>query len=438
MGRQRRWVARGDGLRSRVARINFARLNHILIPSKKPDRDRLRRGLLGKVLAPTFWFVSALSREGQAFVVLMLLIGAAGVDVSDSDVFLLFSGMIGLLIGAFAIRPFYRLDACRIDVGSPERVRAHEAQSFTITVVNSGARDLTSLRVERPFLPWDGRWIGEPLGLAVVPAGQSKELRTTAVFVERGEHHLDAFEIAALVPLGLAVGKRVSSPGCRFLVVPRPATVTAVSIERAQTNQEGRRVARSRMGGDEIVGVRPYRRGDPLKHLHVRTWARTGAPHVRQYVQEESEGVMVVVALDGSDAPEPRIEAAISLVAGIAAALASGDIGVDYLVTGGAVLHVEPRRGRAALDFILEALAKLEPSKEPTDELERAREIAPSVATAIVVAADGDPRRAALREGIAAAGIPAKAFEVVEDGGASVWASAIEVSRIVKREPIAC
>jgi uncharacterized protein (DUF58 family) len=346
--------------------------------------------------------------------------------------------MVGLLFGAFVLRPFYRLSKCRIDVVAAPRVSAHERQEFTVTIHNTSERDMTSLRVERPFLPWDGRWIGEPIGVAVVPAHGTRQVRAAAIFVERGEHHLDPFEMAALVPLGLAVGKRIGSSGCRFLVVPRLAFVTGVSIQRSRANREGRRVPRSTLGHEELAGVRPYRAGDPLKHLHVRTWARTGTPHVRQYVEEESEGVLLVLAIDASDAHEERIEAAISLVAGIASSLAASEMGIDYLLFGEEAMHVTPRRGRGALDFILVALAKLAPSRSEQDLSIRAREIAASVSSAIVVCADASPRRRALHDDIVRAGIPAKLFEVVDEGETSSVGTAVESSRIARREPIAC
>jgi len=431
-------AARSPGLRSRIARINFARLNHILIPPKKPDRDRLRKGATWKFLWPMFWFVSALSREGRAFVVLTLLVGAAGVDVADTEVYWLFAAMTGLLFGALAIRPLFRLNACKIEVSAPLRVAAHEPQTFTLSLRNTGTRDLTSLRVERPFLPWDGKWIGEPIGVPRVVAKGACEVRTQATFIERGEHHLDAFEMAALVPLGLAVGRRVSSSGCRFLVVPRQAMVASVKLERARPRTEGPRVTRVTPGGDELAGVRPYVRGDPLKHLHVRTWARTGMPHVRHYVEEESSGVMLILALDATDAPEPRIEAAVSLAAGIASRLITGGTGVDYLVAGNDVVHVAPRRGRAALDFILDTLAKLAPERRETNTLETARSLAGSVASAMIVCADESPRRRALEEGLRQSGMPCKLVEVVDDGALAPAPHSIPASRIERREPIAC
>ncbi|MFO0613245.1 MAG: DUF58 domain-containing protein [Polyangiaceae bacterium] len=429
-----------------LRRVNLARLNHILIPTKKPDRDRLRKSLGFKLVRPGFWFVTALSREGRAFTVGALLIGAAGLDVTDADVYLLFAGMVGMLFAAFLLRPFYRLRACQIEVDCPPRVSAGSKQTFTISVHNAGEQDLTSLRVERPFLPWDGKWLGAPLGIARIGPGATVNVHTEATFVERGEHHLDAFELAALVPLGLAVSQSLPSGACRFLVVPKIANVVSLDLAAPSASaSRTRRVPHRAQGEDEMAGVRPYRFGDPLKLLHVRTWARTGVPHVRQFVEERSEGVALVVALDGTDAPEDQIEAAISLAAGVAALLVRTS-GIEHLVIANEVTRVAPARGRAALDLVLDRLANIRPTPPALDAERALRDIAGTVTTAVVVTADDAPARASLIEAIRRLDVPARWVEVVADPSRRSPAQprlapgrkTVEVSRITRSEAIAC
>lgn len=433
---------------SSVRRVNLARLNHILIPTKKPDRDRLRKSAFIRIISPAFWLVTSLSREGRAFLVGALLIGAAGLDVTDADVYILFAGMVGALFASLLLRPFYRLRECHIDVDCPPRVSAGARQTFTISVSNTGATDLTSLRIERPFLPWDGKWVGSPLGVARVSPGRTVQVHTEATFVERGEHHLDAFELAALVPLGLAVSRSMASGACRFLVVPRIAHVVTLDLAApgASTNPK-KRVARATAGEDEMAGVRPYRFGDPLKLLHVRTWARTGVPHVRQLVEERSEGVAIVLALDGTDVPEDQIEAAISLAAGVASLLVRTS-GVEHLVIGGEATRVTPTRGRAALDVVLDRLANVRPEALAADAEQALREISSTVTTAVVVTADGLPARASLVDALRRLGVPVRWIEVAPDPlgkkpspappNRGAGHTAIEVSRVAGPEGIAC
>lgn len=431
--------AEKETLVARLRKVNFARLNHVFIPAKKPDRDRLRKGRLAKLLGPLFGLAGSLTREGRSFMVLCLLLAAASVDVGESQVYLLFGTLVGVLCGALVLRMFYRLDGCRIEIENPSRVAVGEPLTFAVTIVNEATRDAWSVRVERPFLPWDGKWLGTQPAIRHVPAGARRTARAEARFIERGEHHLDAFDAVRVAPFGLTVGRHVESGGARFLVVPRIANVPRVTLSYRSPIRDGRSVAHTTPGDGEIAGVRPYRLGDPLKHLHVRTWARTGVPHVRHYVDERADRVALIVALDGTDAGEPRIEAAISLAAGIAMRLTSGEgSGLDQLVLGDRSTRVEPRRGRAALELCLDALAKLVVEKAPKNPLGPIEDVLPSLSSVVLVTCDHRPERKAIADAIAQGSVPCHWIEVVDDGATGAAPRTVEVGPIERLEAVPC
>ena len=101
--------------------MNFARLNHILIPATKRERDVLRKGRLRWLIRPASFLHGALSQEGRALSLLLLLIAVAGLDVGVTQVYLLFSALTGTLVASFAIRPFFRLPGASIRVHAPPR-----------------------------------------------------------------------------------------------------------------------------------------------------------------------------------------------------------------------------------------------------------------------------------------------------------------------------
>ena len=430
--------APSESLATRLRKVNFARLNHVFIPSKKPDRDRLRGGLVGKGLRPLFAFSGWLGRDGRSLLVLTILVAAASLDVNESSVYLLFAALVGLFVGSLAVRPFFAMKGCTLEISTAPRVAVGEALELAVSIVNDGPSDVYCARVERPFLPWDGKWIGGPPTLAHVPRGGRATARVRATFVERGEHHLDAFEAGALAPLGLAVGPRIGSAGARFVVVPRPARVGRVTLAHRSPIRDGKAATYSVPGDGEIAGVRPYRFGDPLKHLHARTWARTGIPHVRHYADERADRVALILALDATTATEPVVEAAISLAAGIAGTLAGGDgPGLDHLVLGDRTIRVEPRRGRGALELCLDSLAKLVVDTRELDVAAHLAPLLPSISTVILLTSDHDSRRAALAESVARSGAPCNWIEVAlgDEGGAP---RVIAADRITRGEVVAC
>jgi uncharacterized protein (DUF58 family) len=354
-GRKRQRQRRRAEVMRRVAR-----LNHILIPDKKSERDRLRSRLPAKILGAGFAAYTHLSREGRAVLALCVPVGLAALDVRFSQVHLLFAILLGVLLGSWLCRPLFRVHGLRIDVSVAPRVSVGSPAHFDLTLKNQGSRSLTNLRVTAPFLPWDGRWQTTPIGLGVLEPKQRARLTAAAVFEARGEHHLDSFEIGQLVSTGLAVGPRFQSVGVRFLVVPRVAHVVSVGWEAAMAQQGDGIIAAPHRGETDIAGVRPYRSGDPLKHLHARTWARTGEPHVREFIDPQDEQVALIVMSGEPGATELQHEATLSLAAGVAAQLALHGRGLDVLACGAKRLPVSPRSGPAALDVALDRMATVE------------------------------------------------------------------------------
>jgi uncharacterized protein (DUF58 family) len=413
------------------SRRSLLRLNHILIPEKKPERDRVRRSLLGRLATPVLAAYGSLSREGRALFLLTLLVGFAGLDVRRSQVHLLFAMLAGLLVASLAARLFFGAPALRVSVEAPARVAVGDALRFLVHLDNGGGRRVLGLRVIGPFLPWDGAWTRAATGIASIEPGARATVFSEARFVARGEHHLDAFQIAPLVPLGLALGPRRESDGVRFLVVPRIAELAPIELaHRLPRNPAGMIVARA-LGESEIAGVRPYRAGDPLRHLHARTWARTGTPHVRQYVTERSDRVALLVWVDGVHASERAREAALEVAAGAAASLALRGAGLDLLVVDDRPLRVEPRQGPSALDLVLDRLAVHRLTEEEALPEAVLDEQEGGLSSVVLVTADEEPRRHALVSSLIRRGLPVRWVSVQEDdrrGPAAPVARATDVA----------
>lgn len=72
-------------------------------------------------------------------------------------------------------------------------------------------------------------------------------------------------------------------------------------------------------GDEELVGVRPYLPGDPLRAVHWPSTARVGAVVVRDLEPPSQWGAAIRCELDGSDADELRASRAAGLVEAITA-----------------------------------------------------------------------------------------------------------------------
>lgn len=340
-------------------RIDFARLNHILIPTTKEERDRFRTSWLGRRAIRILGVWGSLTDEGRTLVVVAPLAGAVAADVQRTSAYFLFAILVGLLVGSLLAARLLRLRDATVRVTAPRRVTVGDDVTFTIVVGSQAALPgPVSIRVRGPFLPWDGAWTHTSLDESMV-FGAPSTTTMKARFVARGLHHLDPFTAAIVAPLGLACGPRVASDGVKVYVVPRIAKIRSLPLVGSAKHQPGGVALASKAGeSSDLLGVRPYRRGDPVRDLHARTWARTGAPVVREYQQEYFTRVGVV--LDTSTRDPDLLEAAIELVAGIIAHLSRGEALIDVLVVGDVVHELTLGRSLGRLDQALELLCAVD------------------------------------------------------------------------------
>lgn len=413
-------------------KIDFARLNHILIPKGKDERDRFRESRFGRVVVPLvslFW--GSLTDEGRSLVTVTFVVGAISIDVRATTGYVFFSLLAGLLAGSLAAAYRLHLRDVSITVDAPRRVTVGEPVTFTVACARQPARSSTParparrarhpLRVRGPFLPWDGAWLDEPPPELLLPDSGGASAKLRARFASRGLHHLDPFTVAAVAPAGLACGPRHASAAVRLHVVPRIANVVRLPVTIAARHQPGGVALASKSGeAMDLLGVRPYRPGDPVRDLHARSWARTGVPVVREYQQEYFTRVGVVLDTDVGDGE--RLEAAIELAAGVVAHLSRGEALVDVLVVGDAVHELTLGRSLGTLDQALELLATVGrgPPLSAAQLLGRLQPYLDRLSTVVVVAlADGE-ERAALERGIAARGIACSTLLVDDDLAARI------------------
>jgi uncharacterized protein (DUF58 family) len=355
-----------------------------------------------------------------------LVTGAFAVDVTETQTYLLFSLLVSAIVASLIVSRSLRLSGLSLRVHAPPRVFVGAEVSFVVECSRTTpAGGHGRLRVEGPFLPYFGRWLSRPAPMDGAGPGASATLK--ARFSERGDLTLGRFRVSELVPLGLASGPPLLSAPVRVRVVPRPANVLRLDMALATRHQPGGVALASKTGESmDLRGVRPYRKGDRIRDLSARTWARTGKPAVREYQEEYFTRVGVVLDCVAPPRPSARteqaFEAAVCLAAGVVAHLARGDALVDLLVTGGEIHALTLGRSLGFLEQALDHLAgvELETDVDRSRLLER---LAPYLArlSAVVMVVNGwDPDREAFVRGVEKSGVRVHAVTVGAQPSAGV------------------
>jgi len=159
---------------------------------------------------------------------------------------------------------------------------------------------------------------------------------------------------------------------------------------------------------EEFVALRDYRTGDPMRHIHWRTWARIGRPVVREF--EDEFFVRHALVLDTFTALDPSelFEEAVSVAASFACTVGTQESLLDLLFVGPESYCFTAGRGVAHGDRMLEILASVRACKEERfKDLERlVLDHAPAVSGCICVLLAWDEQRREFVRKLRMLGVP--------------------------------
>lgn len=247
----------------------------------------------------------------------------------------------------------------------------------------------------------------DPAAVALLADGEQVTLQMTVRPLRRGLVHFRETVVARPEPLGLVWRlQRLPTPDS-LLVLPRRCRVAPPKAHgRRRYQPAGEGVVGGIGDSHEFAALRDYRPGDPLRHVHWRSWARTGRPVVKEFHEEYFDRNAVVLDTALGDGAPRCFECAVSIAASYVCADWGADALVELVIAGDDEAPA-PGRGAAERTLALERLACVEPGA--ADALERAagRLLAGAGrwSAAVCVLLAWDAARRALVRGLRARGV---------------------------------
>ncbi len=314
----------------------------------------------------------------------------------------LFSLLLTLLIVSFCISRIRRTPSTAFTVRRevPQVVTAAEPLSYTLVLRNNGDKEQRSLalleslepehalardwdpmrlrrgltRVQRAWAVLEARqWGGfstvvKEVGVPDIPAHGEARVRISLEAPRRGVLHFKESALAVPDPLGLFRGMLPLRSGEKVLVLPRRYELPALELPGGRRRQPGGIRLASQVGErGEFTSLREYRRGDPLRHIHWRSWARHGKPIVMEFQEEFfTRHALILDTFPRQDRmPLPEdircFEEAVSMASSFAAMERSRDSLLDLLFVGAQAHCVTSGRGLGDTGHMLEILAGAAP-----------------------------------------------------------------------------
>ena len=248
--------------------------------------------------------------------------------------------------------------------------------------------------------------------------------------LRRGLLRLEGITVTRPDPLGLFRAFADVPLPQSLLILPKRYPLPPIALPGTLKYQQGGVALASNVGqSDEFIALRDYRQGDPLRHIHWRSWARAGKPVVKEFEDEFFVRHALVLDTFVEHLHTDAFEEATSLAASFACTIPNQESLLDLLFIGSQSYCFTAGRGVAHGQQLIEILASVRPTQERSfQKLERLvlNHIA-SVSGCIFVFLAWDKQRAEFVQKIRALGVPMLVLVVVESGKT-------DLDEVVRRE----
>ena len=206
-----------------------------------------------------------------------------------------------------------------------------------------------------------------PVLLPSIAPGTTCVVAVSLTAWRRGPLQLSAGVVMRTDPLGIfrafsrAAGTEAPPT---ILVLPArfplpPLTLLGQSREQS----EGTALATGIGQAEEFVALRDYRRGDPLKHVHWRSVARTGRVVVKEYQDEHLMRHGLVLDTCCAPRDDLRFEEAVAVAASFVCTVPDQESLLDLLLVGEQAVCLTSGRGLGSTQRMLEVLATVQPTR---------------------------------------------------------------------------
>lgn len=227
--------------------------------------------------------------------------------------------------GFFGKRNIYKID---VEIEAPEEIYAQTAAPFKVRLLNK-RRFMPAFLIcvnigsEKMLFPFVDR-----------ASGETKYISMS--FGERGGHDVGDVYLSSVFPFNFFVRYRKCAFSERVTVFPNPRRSEWLSLPVKQRNTRGERPSNKAGYEADMLSMRSYAYGDPLKYIHWKASARTG----RLTTKELSSLTNQPVLIDMEKIPIKNIEERVSAAAYLILKLLRKGVPVGFR-TGGRMYKPE-------------------------------------------------------------------------------------------------
>ena len=346
------------------------------------------------IFAYTSWMQQHFTKAGTLVLASLIAAGIFGVDTRQNLSYQLFSLLLMLILLAIISSWWFRINlTVRRDL--PKFVTVGDKINYQITIYNHTNKiqqslvlrdyakqqypDFTTfINTKEPGYEtrnWFDRYVGYPrwmwfmrLSRGIdIPEKKLPPIPPSHITIQmqlkplrRGYVYLTKMTFARPDPFGLFNALHFVTANDKLLVLPKLYPINKIPLSGTRKYQRGGvNLAVSVGDAEEFIALREYRPGDPLQHIHWKSWAKTGKPIVKEFQDEffVRQALILDTFIDLNS--KELFEAAVSVAASVACAPRNHEVLLDLMFVGTQTHCFTSGRGLA--DNLLEILACVEP-----------------------------------------------------------------------------
>lgn len=336
-----------------------------------------------------YWIERRLTRAGMLIAGVLVAGAALGVDTNQTVAYKVFA-LAGALLGVAVVGAMLLRERFAVQRFLPRVVTGGEPFSYRVAVTNLGnaTRDGLSLvedladprpgftvfRAQLKF-PTYRAWKrlieactivqvdDEPLP-PIAPRA-TVEVVARGQALRRGSQHFRGLSVTRTDPLALFKAIFRFEHSANLLVLPRRYALPLIALPGSRKYQPGGVALASSVGdSEEFMSLRDYRPGDPLQHIHWKSFARAGEPIVKEYQDEFFERHALVLDTFAAAAEAAAFEEAVSITASFACTVNTQECLLDLMFIGAQSYCYTTGRGQLSTGHLLEILAGVQPCQD--------------------------------------------------------------------------
>lgn len=216
------------------------------------------------------------TRQGLFFGITLLVILLGAVNYSNSLGYLL-AFLLGSIAVMAILHTYRNLLGLQVRIGALPPVFQHQLLQVPVILDNQDYAARWNIQLTFP---------DEEAVQADVPEHQTVTINITRTASRRGYHALGRFTLSTCFPLGLLRAWSHVTIDTHYLVYPAPAPQADLPVSSlyiaSLLGDQG-------VGSDDFAGLRNFRSGDSLKHVHWKALARQQGLLTKQFGGDRSE-----------------------------------------------------------------------------------------------------------------------------------------------------